>query len=173
MSPMRAAILGAALVVAIQAGAASGEVRAVPPCVGHDLTGTFKYVQYSQGAGNLSYALRLRNVSTHTCFVTGIPDLQLLSAAGKTLPTHPAAAHPGELTAIMVRLVHNASAVATARFSPDVPGPGEQHPGRCEPIASKIRVSPQGGGTLVAPITPPTSVCEHGSMTFTVLVKAS
>lgn len=40
----------------------------------------------------------------------------------------------------------------------------------CEPTAYKLRVEALGGGRLLAPVRPPTAVCEHGSMTFSVLV---
>jgi hypothetical protein len=30
-------------------------------------------------------------------------------------------------------------------------------------------VTPNGGGTLIAAITPPTAVCEHGAMKFAAL----
>jgi hypothetical protein len=104
--------------------------------------------------------------------VTGIPGLQLLDAHGRKLATHQAPAHPGELTAVMVLLAPKRAAVATARFSPDVPGPGEPQTRQCEPTARELRVSPSGGGTLVVHVTPPTAVCEHGTMTLSVLTAA-
>jgi hypothetical protein len=71
-----------------------------------------------------------------------------------------------------VRLAPGRTATATARFSPDVPGPGEPTTGpRCEPTAYLLRVRPNGGGTLKAPIRPPTPVCEHGGMTWSVLTR--
>ena len=118
------------------------------------------------------YALTLRNVSTRTCFVTGIPRLQLLTRAGVRVPTHAKPSNPGALTAVIVRLKPGKSAVTRARFSPDVPGPGEQTPGRCEPIAFKLRVTPSGGGSVVVPVRPPTSVCEHGTLTLPALSAA-
>jgi hypothetical protein len=169
---VRGAILIAAFVLASQAGCAMASDRSAPPCAGHDLRGTFKAVPGSPGAGNISYALRLRNASAATCFVTGIPELQLLGVHGQKAPTHVAPAHPAALAAVIVRLAPGTTAIATARFSPDVPGKGEQHPGRCEAIADTVRVTPSGGGSLNAPITPPTSVCEHGTMSFSVLTAA-
>jgi Protein of unknown function (DUF4232) len=141
-----------------------------PPCRAAALTGTFAAVPGSPGAGSISYALTLRNTSSHRCFVTGIPALRLLGRGGGPLPTHVRPVQPGALTAVRVDLAPGRSARATARFSPDVPGPGEPVAGRrCEPTAYWLRVGPSGGGTLRAPIRPPTSVCEHGSMTWTVL----
>jgi hypothetical protein len=139
------------------------------PCTAAQLSGTFKAVPNSEGAGNLVYALRLRNTSTKHCFVTGIPGLKLLNRDGKALPTHVTPAHPGALTAVMVDLAPGKTATATARFSPDVAGTGDHMMGACEPKAYWLRVTPNGGGTLRASIQPPTSVCERGGMTWSVL----
>src|SRR5689334_19924314 len=120
-----------------------------PPCRAAQLTGTFAEVPGSAGAGNVVYALRLKNASSSTCTVTGIPGIALLDRSGRKLPTHPFPAHPGALTAVLVRLAPGRTAVATARFSPDVPGPGEPVAGRnCEPAASTLLVRPNGGGAL-------------------------
>ena len=60
------------------------------------------------------------------------------------------------------------TATLTAGFSPDVPGPGEPISGsQCERTAYKLRVAPSGGGSVVVPISPPTPVCEHGSLQLT------
>jgi Domain of unknown function (DUF4232) len=141
-------------------------------CAASALGGAFKGVPGSAGAGQISYALTLSNASSSACFATGLPVVQLLDARGNPLPTHVSPAHPGQQAAVKVTLVPGASAKAEARFSPDVPGPGEQHPGRCEPIAVQLRVTATGGGTLDVPVTPPTSVCEHGSLRFDVLTSA-
>lgn len=143
------------------------------PCTAKQLTGTFTAVPGSPGAGNIVYALRLRNRSSRTCTVTGIPGLTLLDRHGRRLPTHPSPANRGALTAVLVTLAPGKSARATARFSPDVPGPGEPVAGlRCEPVATTLLVRPNGGGSLRAPIRPATSVCEHGGMSWTVLTRA-
>ena len=172
---MRSALASLAVLVAALAVAGGGLAArdATPACRGGDLRGSFSAVYGSEGAGNISYALVVRNVSTHACFVTGIPALQLLDAKGTKIPTHATPAHPGELTAVLVTLAPGASATLTARFSPDVPGPGEQHPGRCEAVSTKLRATPSGRGSVVVPIRPPTSVCEHGSMSLSVFTKAA
>jgi hypothetical protein len=73
---------------------------------------------------------------------------------------------------VLITLAPGRAANATARFSPDVPGPGEPAAGRrCEPVAYRLLVRPSGGGALRAPVEPPTSVCEHGGMTWTVLTQ--
>jgi Protein of unknown function (DUF4232) len=139
-----------------------------PPCTAAHLSGTFKAVPGSPGAGNIVYALRVKNTSTHTCYVTGIPGVVLLDRRNRKLPTHPRPSQPGALTAVLVTLAPGKSTSATARFSPDVPGIGEQTTGQCEPTAYWLRVTPTGGGTLKAPVQPPTPVCEHGGMSWSV-----
>jgi len=143
------------------------------PCKGSDLSGTFAAVPGSPGAGNIVYALRLKNTSSSSCTLTGIPGVALLDRRGRRLPTHPFPAHPGALTAVLVTLAPGKAATATARFSPDVPGTGEPVTGRrCEPIAYRLLVRPNGGGTVSAPIRPPTPVCEHGGMQLSVLTQS-
>jgi hypothetical protein len=151
--------------------AATVTAAATPACVGKDLSGAFAGVPGSAGAGSISYNLRLRNHSSHTCFVSGLPQLQLLGRTGKALPTHVRPSHPGALTAVRVVVPPGGYTAATARFSPDVPGVGEGSYGPCEPKAYRARVTvPPGGGMVVVPLVPATPVCEHGSMAFSVLV---
>lgn len=159
------------LVAAVSLPSAQG--RAAPACKGSNLSGSFTVVRGSAGAGNIVYKLRLRNASSATCFVTGIPGLRLLARNGSSLPTHATPANRGALTAVMVTLRPGKAAATTARFSPDVPGPGEVVMRQCEPTAYKLRVTPSGGGTVVVPVTPPTAVCSHGSMTLPALTAAS
>ena len=140
-----------------------------PPCVGKQLSGAFAAIKGSAGAGNVSYRLVLRNSSKAACFVSGIPQLTLIGRRGKRLPTAARAEHPGMLMAIRVDLHPGGAAALEARSSPDVPGPGEQQLGRCEPIATRVRVIPNGGGSALLPLLPPTSVCEHGAMSLSLL----
>jgi hypothetical protein len=156
------ALLAVALTLVSTAGAAHTLAR----CRGTQLAGTFAAVPNSAGAGNITYALRLKNISSSACTVTGLPQGTLLSRARKALPTHVRAEFPGELSAILVTLPPGRSTRATARFSPDVPGTGEQVTGRCEPVAWWFRVAGQGGGTTLVKVAPPTSVCEHGRLLF-------
>ena len=164
--------LGVAVAGGIAAFAATTVTAAVAPaCVGKDLIGTFAAVPGSAGAGSISYNLRLRNRSSRTCFVSGLAQLQLVGRTGKALPTRVRPAHPGALTAVRVDVRPGGYTAATARFSPDVPGVGEGGYGPCEPKAYRARVTvPPGGGVVVVPIVPATSVCEHGSMAFSVMV---
>jgi hypothetical protein len=167
-----ALILGAAaLGLALGGG---GPAATVAPCTGVQLSGTFSVVYGSAGAGSISYALRLQNRSRQACFVSGLAGLRLIGRTGRPLPTHVVPAFRGGLTAVRVVLRSGARAKATARFSPDVPGTGEPVAGRmCEPTADRVRVTPPpGGGTLVAPVRPPTPVCEHGTIVLSALSAA-
>ena len=163
--------VAAAAALALAAVSVAGAGRGEATCRGGDLSGSFSAVPGSAGAGSISYTLRLRNRSLHECFVSGLPGLQLLGRAGRPLPTHVRAAHPGQLTAVRVLLRPGSFAAATARFSPDVPGPGEPVDRPCEQAAYRVRITPPpGGGTLVVPVRPPTAVCEHGQMTLSAVV---
>jgi hypothetical protein len=154
--------------------ALSGAPAAVNPCTANQLSGTFRAVPGSAGAGNIVYALRLRNRSSRICFVSGLAGLRLLGKTGRPLPTHAAPAFRSGLTAVRVVLRPGQAARADARFSPDVPGPGEPVNARqCEPTAYRVRVTPPpGGGTLIARVSPPTPVCEHGGMSLKALSRA-
>lgn len=136
------------------------------PCAAGSLTGSFDEVPGSAGAGQIVYKLTLTNTGSTPCFVSGIPQVQLLGTTGKALPTSASAAQPGTATAAKVSLQHGDSAGAEAQFSPDVTGTGDATSGQCEPTATVLRVTAQGGGTLDAPIQPPTPVCERGSLHF-------
>jgi hypothetical protein len=159
-------LLVAALVACGLLASSAGATHAVARCGGAQLAGSFAAVPGSAGAGNITYTLRLKNTSASTCTVTGLPQGTLLGHGRKALPTHVQAAFPGALAAVLVTLPPGRSTHATARFSPDVPGPGEQTPGRCEPVAWWFRVQGQGGGITTVPVRPPTSVCERGRLLF-------
>lgn len=158
-------LLVLALLAAIGISPAPARQRAAP-CSGSSLAVSFALVPGSAGAGNVVYALEVTNRSRAECFVSGLPRLQLLGRTGAKLPTHVIPANRGALTAAMVPLRPGRSAVATARFSPDVPGPGEGHPGRpCEPTAYRVRATiPPGNAVATGRVAPPTPVCEHGGL---------
>ena len=137
---------------------------ATEACTGADLAGTFALVPGSAGAGQIEYALTVTNTSHTRCFVRGVPKATLLAASGAALPTHVTAAGDGGKGAIM--LEPGASAVAHARFSPDVAGQGDSQSGACQPEAQTLQVNPDGGGATDAAIKPPTSVCERGTLNF-------
>jgi len=163
------AALVVAAAAALSASTAFGHRTATvtSACAGGQLAGRFAVVYGSAGAGNIVYKLALKNTSTASCKITGLPQGQLLGKTKAKLPTRVRAAHPNQLAAILVTLAPGASTFATARFSPDVPGVGEQTVGACEPKAYWFRVRAPGGGTTTVKLVPPTRVCEHGTLSFT------
>jgi hypothetical protein len=136
----------------------------VATCTGGDLSATFAVQPGSAGAGQIVYTLTLKNSSSSKCSLAGSPELQLLDKNGAVLPTH-AAPEPG--SSLLGRALHPGDSMSyDARFSPDVPGTGDQQTGRCQPIATAVRVTPPGGGTVDTQVSPPTSVCEQGAITL-------
>ena len=162
----------ALLATLVACGAGRGASR-TSFCTGGQLSGTFAVVPGSAGAGNIVYALVLRNRSSSTCRLTGLPVVRLLGRTARPLPTHVTPAFRGALTAVLVTLAPGQRAKATARFSPDVPGPGEPTAGKqCEPTAFWLRVVARGGGATTVRVKPPTPVCEHGGLQFFVYTKS-
>jgi hypothetical protein len=139
---------------------------AARPCTGASLTGTFRLVPGSAGAGQIAYSLTVKNSSHEPCSIHGLPQATLLSASGSPLPTHVRSAAGGAGTSVLVLLQPGASAVAHARFSPDIAGDGDSQSGPCQPVAHTLQVMPNGGGVLDAAITPATSVCQRGTLDF-------
>ena len=154
------------------AGGGSSAPTAV--CGGSQLGGTFAVVPGSAGAGNIVYSLRMRFLSGRTCFVFGVPRLQLLDRLRRPLPTKVTPAFRPGLMAVRVPMSPGRGARASARFSPDIPGPGEPQTGtQCERRSYYVRVTPPPGrGTFVAPVRPPTPVCEHGRLSVSVMSPA-
>ena len=150
---------------------------AAAACSGGDLGGSFSEVPGSAAAGSITYTLTLTNTSSAACHVSGIPQLQLLDAQGGAVPTTVSAAQPGQAAAAKIVLQPGASAKADARFSPDVPGPGEGQPqaaGRshlCEPTAHQLQVT-VGVDSVTVPVSPPTPVCSHGALRLSPLAAA-
>lgn len=134
------------------------------PCTGAELAGNFALVPGSAGAGQIEYALTVTNTSESPCFVRGVPEATLLGASAVALPTHITAAGDGGTGRIVLQ--PGASAVAHARFSPDVAGDGDSQTGACQPQAQMLQVNPGGGGATDAAIKPPTSVCQRGTLNF-------
>src|SRR6185437_16316907 len=104
--------------------------------------------------------LKLENTAPGACYVTGLPDALLIDEQGAGLPTNVQPAKADQANAAKVVLQPHAAAVATARFSPDVPGGSEQTDGPCEPRAFTFHLT-IGSGSVEAPVQPPTSVCER------------
>jgi hypothetical protein len=166
--PLAAALLSA---LVLAGGASTAPARA---CTGPQLAGTFAAIPGSAGARNIVYALRARLVRGPTCFVSGLPRLQLLDRLRRPLPTKVTAAFQPGLSAARVLLRPGRATKSSARFSPDVPGPGEPRAGtQCERRSYYVRVTPPPGrGTFVVPVRPPTPVCEHGRLSVTAMSPA-
>src|SRR3954454_1140217 len=113
--------LAATAIALVAGGTALRAPTPAEPCRGGALHGSFTVVPGSAGAGNIVYALKLQNVSQVTCTLTGLPHVRLVDRWHKPLPTHAAAAHPTQLSAVLVRVAPGSWASASARFSPDVP----------------------------------------------------
>jgi hypothetical protein len=146
----------AALAACAGAGGSSTSSR----CHGIQLAGTFAGIPGSAGAGNIVYRLTLQNLSSSSCTLTGLPQGLLLGKNGSKLPTHIRTAYPGRLP-VLVRLAPGRFAYANARFSPDVPGTGDNTSGQCQPKAYWLQV--EGINVKIAPATP---VCERGTLSF-------
>jgi hypothetical protein len=170
--PVRVKTVIAAVCIAVavlSAGAcANGASHVLAPCSGERLAGTFKVVPGSAGAGNIVYRLTVTNTSAATCTLTGLPLVKLYGKTGKALPTHSVPAFRPGLTAVLIRLAPHAFAHATARFSPDVPGPGEGGRAQCEPRAFWLHLTGRTGGLAKIAVKPPTPVCEHGQLQLSV-----
>ena len=141
----------------------TGSVKSAKPCQGTDLAATFAVIPNSAGAGQIAYALTVKNTSAGACTVQGIPKGTLLGSNGTQLPTQIKAAGG---TGKPVVLPLGASATAQARFSPDIAGEGDSQSGACQPEAHTFAVTAQGGGVTEAAIRPPTSVCVQGTLNF-------
>jgi hypothetical protein len=161
--------LCAVMVSALAVGpGAAGGASAVACKTG--LTGTFKVVPGSAGAGNIVYKLRVKNGSGSTCAFPRRPSLRLLDVHGHALPTH--ATFPISPVAPL-QIAAGKSAVTTARFSPDIPSGGEPQSGPCEKAAHKLRVGLIGGASVTVPVLPATQVCGRGSMQFKAIHQGS
>jgi len=140
----------------------TGSVSLAKPCQGTDLTAAFALIPNSAGAGQIAYTLTVKNSSQIPCSVQGIPRGTLLGASGSALPTHVKGSSGAGKRIV---LPHGASATAQARFSPDVAGDGDSQSGACQPVAHTFQLIAAGGVTE-APIKPPTSVCQQGTLNF-------
>jgi Protein of unknown function (DUF4232) len=152
------------VVTTVTTGGTTTSTTAASTCSAAQLSGSFDGVPGSAGAGQITYRLTVKNTGSSACYVQGIPDVLLLGTSGGALPTSPSA-EPGQGPGARIVLQPGDSAGADARFSPDVNGTGDNQQGKCQPTATVLRVT-IGGATLDAPVQPPTSVCERGSLHF-------
>jgi hypothetical protein len=157
--------------VTVHVTTTASTASASAPCLASALAGAFAGVPGSAGAGQITYRLRLTNQGDSACSLGGVPDAQLLAQDGSSLPTNIEPARPSDTNAGHVVLSPGDAAVADARFSPDVPGTGDNSGPQCEPKAHTLRVT-VGSGEVDAPVTPATPVCERGSLFFSAYAAA-
>lgn len=147
-------------------------------CHTSEVSASYTVVTDSAAAGSISYNLKLTNTSMHQCTIYGFAGMLLLDANHKPLPTK--VQWDSLVPKQLLRLNPGGSASATVRFSPDVPGVGDNTtaaPGQqwtCEPTAYYTEVTPPDETTqLVTAVSPPTSVCERGTMAVSAFVAGS
>jgi hypothetical protein len=155
----------AGLLAAVVVGAVGAAGQAVEPCRAQEMRAGFSVVRGSAGAKDVSYALTLTNRWPQECTLTGLPQVRLLAKRGRSLPTHVVPLRPEAPTTALVTVKAQGRARATARLSATVRGRAEPADGPCEPLAYHLRVR-LTGGSIVAPITPPTRVCARGLLQF-------
>lgn len=156
---------------ATTAGTPGAAVNGSTRCHTADLSGSFTVVPDSEAAGSISYNLKLTNSGKRICTVYGFAGMLLLDKKHAPLPTH--VVWNSLVPKQLITLKPGASAAATDRFSPDVPGTGDNAaPGSaCQPTAAFAEITPPDETTqLVAPVSPPTSVCERGTMSLSAFV---
>jgi hypothetical protein len=148
----------ATMAVAVLAAAAGG--RPTSRCEAAFLRAHVSVVHGSASAGHIEYRLSVSNHGPSVCIVHEHPALQLIGAGGERLPIRVRDEGHGGLA-----VIHLGQTVsAKLRLSPDIPGPGEPSHGPCERPAHHMHITLSQSITVVAPIEPPTSVCEHGTI---------
>lgn len=115
----------------------TGPPPVVPACTGHQLKVSL-YALYP-GAGYHYLNLLLENRGGR-CTVRGFPQLRLLDARGRPLPTH--AVHEG--SAHRVTMEPKEAVVSTVRRWDSHPGPGEAQ-GQCRPVPRSVLAHIPGG----------------------------
>jgi hypothetical protein len=136
-----------------------GSADATTACHLKALQASFRVVPGSAGAGNIVYRLRLENSSVTACIFHDPTSARLLGVNGHGLPTQ------ASFAAVARRVAPGHAIRADVRFSPDVPGVGEQMRGPCEHRAYTLALY-QGRVRLLVPVQPATPVCERGRLDF-------
>jgi hypothetical protein len=110
--------------------------------------------------GQVASDLSLQNTSAQPCEISGYPAFTLYSATGTPLPTH-IFFEPIPVPMLVVRpggWVH-----AELRYSNDIPSGGEPMSGPCEPKASHVLVTVDGGrGTVRVNLDMAQPICGRG-----------
>jgi hypothetical protein len=143
------------------AAATTTTTPGVARCVASKLKGSFLVIPGSAGAGHVEARVVLTNISSAPCTTFGYVGMQLLGASDTPLPTH-VVRSPGSEPAIT--LAPGGSASATARFSPDIPGPGDAPSGACQPVAQGTEITPPNDTHFVVAPGLMSSVCSQGTI---------
>jgi hypothetical protein len=131
-----------------------------PPCPTVPMHIQFTRWQATDPTGKEIYLLTVRNGYTKSCAL-GQPTVTLISKFGKYLPSHSIASSTATVVGPYVKEYSKVS------FSPTVPGLNDNQKGRCAPKAYRIKIAFAGSaGKVSSPVTPPTQVCEQGTMTL-------
>lgn len=126
-------------------------------------SGTWRVVPASEGAGHVAADIAFKNVSGHTCTVSGFPGVSLLASNDHPLPTN--VLRNSAVAVTTIKVAPGAWVHAEMRYSPNVPGPGEPGTGQCEPMTVHA-LAQLPGDSAWAPVTldHPTTVCEKGEL---------
>jgi hypothetical protein len=138
-------------------GAAQGQTAAGEPCHSRELA--LAVQQTRPGGGNRYAILTLTNRSSRTCPLTGFPELQLLDASHRPLPT--TAVRDQQQPSQPVSLAPGASAFTTLHWGL-VPGDGEPQTTQCEPTPAFLAVTPPDESTQLVIAWTYGPVCQHG-----------
>ena len=140
---------------------------AIVACVASLLKGSFLIIPGSSGAGHVEARVVLTNVSSRTCTTFGYVGMQLLGASDTPLPTH-VVRSPGPEPHLT--LGPGSAASALARFSPDIPGPGDATSGACQPVAQGTEITPPDDTHFLVASGLNSSVCSRGTIDLNPLV---
>lgn len=123
-------------------------------CTASDLTGTFRVIEGSEGAGNIVYTLRATNASQAACTVSGFPTIHFLTSGGTAMPSKQG---NSDAHVAVVTLQPGDTATSQVRFSPGVDP--------CDSgTAVTIRTTLPDGTTFDTKIDPATKLCGAGSL---------
>jgi hypothetical protein len=137
-------------------------VPSIPACRSADFTGQFSVIPGSAGAGHIEARLVLTNHTARTCRTGGYVGVGLVSATGASLPTK--VVRDTAIAAATLTVAPGASISALARFSPDIPGPGDSQTGACQPVATHSLVIAPNDTSQISVPGPQSSVCEQGTI---------
>lgn len=111
------------------------------------------------GAGQRYLSIVLTNTSRQTCRVYGYGGIQLVNAAGRSVPTKQV--RDPSVPPQLVRLTPGASAYSAVHWAA-IPSGSEPQSGNCEPVARALRVIPPDEHTALSATWTYGPVCGAG-----------